>query len=1195
MSIRRISFFLLVAVAFLLAAGIPISPNTGADFVEISGIVRNNDGSARPEVQLVGFYGGTVTTIGDGSYSALVPLGWSGTVTPTLSDYAFDPYNRDYTEVASDQFEQDYTAYTAHIIVGRNVNMVPYPLTIPGPEPDSEVIIPNTGDQYLQRQNEPSIAVSTRNPLHLLAGANDYRTVDLARSEGPLPGIPEEGAAARDAWLGVFKSYNGGQSWTTTLLPGFPQEVGSDSPLYGYSTACDPTVRAGPSGLFFYSGIVFDRIDRGSSAIFVARYIDNNTQAMGDMDSIKYLDVSIIDEGTAGQFSDKPWIAVDAPDFGSGEDTIKYPGLDDQRIPRFNVYTVYSIFQGSEQSGGGSKIMFARSTDSGINWEIPIKLSESVHICQGTNIVVSPKNDGTIYVSWRQYAREQQGVPHAIMMCKSGDSGNTFTKATEVALITPFDQYTGVAPGVLRFRTSAFPALAADHQGLVYVAWSERVGTGELGSGRIFITTSKDGITWSNPLAIDTDTSGGHQIMPSLTYAGGKLMMTWYDTRNSGSHSEDFIEGIGQTMDAWVAQAEPSPFPLPSDLPANPVFTDSTQASRYIYVYGQDSVYPLGIYQAQFNYVSFPMFIGGTAPFMGDYLDITPSTTFLYNDQDETWHFNTGKGDFDPTLCHITFACNRDVIPPENPLVPANWMLYFPPGGGDCDDLTNLTTGMRDQNIYTAPITQGIMVGAPINTKPLLFPDSTTQNPTTQKRTFLVFVKNLTDYEKLIRLTIVDPPLMEASFWEFETPPDDECPFEHCEQKEVWVPVLPHSTITLTVFVPAYVPNPYATFRINVEEIDGIGVPTGLRSSIVLNPDPVNTQIIPVSAEYHTPTIISEDPDDLILLYPTVLSAQIYTPELLESSNPDIVTPTPRHPTPRHPTPRHETINHAIRNSSIGDIDISGAQVTDVSWRVTNDGDATSAYSFELIGEIPSVPSQLLIYRVSSTPTSEGCELSELEHHELISSIENPTPRHPTPRHPTPRHNTFFLAPGEEAVITLRLIDPDPPQESGGSTQEVAIMSNGETQEEFDPDFYSKTVAGSVTPQAADPGGNYEVAAGLYIINEFMPDGSVNGRYAATQLKADPETESYSWSLVPGYGGLPPGLELTSDGVIQTEKNPTKGKIKYDPPYDEYDEQNEVYYKTYNFAVQAEDSTGQTAIRSLSIKVICQKCRRRKK
>ena len=51
-------------------------------------------------------------------------------------------------------------------VVGPNVNMV------------SGTTLPD-GDPFLQRQNEPSGAVSSRNPLTLLAGANDYRTVDL--------------------------------------------------------------------------------------------------------------------------------------------------------------------------------------------------------------------------------------------------------------------------------------------------------------------------------------------------------------------------------------------------------------------------------------------------------------------------------------------------------------------------------------------------------------------------------------------------------------------------------------------------------------------------------------------------------------------------------------------------------------------------------------------------------------------------------------------------------------------------------------------------------------------------------------------------------------------------------------------------------------------------------------------------------
>ena len=107
---------------------------------------------------------------------------------------------------------------------GQNVNMVSG-TSLPG------------GDPFLQRQNEPSLAVSSRNPLHLLAGANDYRTVDL-------PGLPD-GDETGDAWLGVFKSLNGGLTWTSTLvsrLPAGPVPAGSGLP---YSRLCG---RRGPDG-----------------------------------------------------------------------------------------------------------------------------------------------------------------------------------------------------------------------------------------------------------------------------------------------------------------------------------------------------------------------------------------------------------------------------------------------------------------------------------------------------------------------------------------------------------------------------------------------------------------------------------------------------------------------------------------------------------------------------------------------------------------------------------------------------------------------------------------------------------------------------------------------------------------------------------------------------------------------------------
>src|SRR5439155_24268713 len=81
------------------------------------------------------------------------------------------------------------------------------------------------GDPFLERQNEPSLAVSTRNPLHLLGGANDYRTVDLNLPEvEPGEGIVNAAAGTGEPWVGKYISTDGGARWQSTLLPGYPQD-----------------------------------------------------------------------------------------------------------------------------------------------------------------------------------------------------------------------------------------------------------------------------------------------------------------------------------------------------------------------------------------------------------------------------------------------------------------------------------------------------------------------------------------------------------------------------------------------------------------------------------------------------------------------------------------------------------------------------------------------------------------------------------------------------------------------------------------------------------------------------------------------------------------------------------------------------------------------------------------------------------
>jgi hypothetical protein len=183
------------------------------------------------------------------------------------------------------------------------------------------------GDPFLQRQNEGSIATSSRNSLHLMGGGNDYRTVDI-------PGLPGAEVTG-DAWLGLFYSRDGGNRWKSTLLPGYPQDTspeGMNSPLKGLQAGADPVVRAGSNGLMGYAGIAFNRDSQNrdhttgkKGVMFVARFIDDNAKETGN--PFRYLNTVVVDNGSSGQFLDKPWFAIDVPRSSAGTCTI--PGKDD--------------------------------------------------------------------------------------------------------------------------------------------------------------------------------------------------------------------------------------------------------------------------------------------------------------------------------------------------------------------------------------------------------------------------------------------------------------------------------------------------------------------------------------------------------------------------------------------------------------------------------------------------------------------------------------------------------------------------------------------------------------------------------------------------------------------------------------------------------------------------------------------------
>ena len=65
--------------------------------------------------------GGSVVTGSGGTYAHAVSYGWSGTVTPSLPGYTFDPSSTTYTDVVADIADEDYTAAAVTPVISGRV------------------------------------------------------------------------------------------------------------------------------------------------------------------------------------------------------------------------------------------------------------------------------------------------------------------------------------------------------------------------------------------------------------------------------------------------------------------------------------------------------------------------------------------------------------------------------------------------------------------------------------------------------------------------------------------------------------------------------------------------------------------------------------------------------------------------------------------------------------------------------------------------------------------------------------------------------------------------------------------------------------------------------------------------------------------------------------------------------------------
>jgi VCBS repeat-containing protein len=982
---------------------------------------------------------------------------------------------------------------------GENINVLP--VVFPDDDPDWEL----KGDGYLQRQVEPSIAASTRNPDHLVAFFNDYRAVDIADDVGlgetetmvalvttartimmaaswiSLPEIHLPPMAAAEAWVGMSRSYDGGLTWSGAFLPGGPFDASPASlaaPVHGLQAATDPVVAPGPCGKFY---VVFMAFTRGNeSKLVVARYQDLNNSEGGD--SIVYQGMTVVESGnnaTNGYFLDKPDIEVDI---------FREPNAD---LCADRVYVSYSTFNGLDKDGKfQSKVSFARSIDGGHTF-IPQKLNPPYNQNQGSALAVDPSvgtptttGGGTIYMIWRHF-----WAPDAILMVKSTDYGRKWSKPVVVTGSLPmaaFDQPTIPTTGAplsatpnygfpeVAFRSNGFPTAAVTDQGTLFAAWQERVGINPAdpatfgrplagGSPRIVVVRSGNGgTTWTDVDGVvgkrravdmanrDTgaapapgfgtlfeERASGPQVMPKLSFGGGRLMLAYYESRGridnygSGTYAESirsdadtgasavYISGYDRVLDLRAALLDPAtgdllnegsttqvsryPIRAGADLTDGEQFTDvaavnspcAPDSGQYDPV--TQEAYPPCIRQV--NRVNAPQSAAGTSPFIGDYVDLAPLAQFTFDDG--AWRWATGAGDVPYQGFHSIFADNRHLIPPPGPYEWEGYQFYTTPFDSQCEN-----AGSRNTDVLTSKVDAGLVLSAPTSYKQLGF-----------QRGFPISISNETGDPQSYFIEISEG-FDAASFVRNEPVPD----FGE-------ISLFAHSGTALMVYVEPLA-TPPIKIRVTQTTSCDTDCPTG---TVTLNLDPANPPVAALNgvedAQYPevtdpfviNPFVINDGAANPFVINPFVINPFVINPFVI---NPFVINPFVINPF---------VINPFVINSSFGDI----TAVTDTTWTVTA-GESNTASSYLPLINIDNAQAyldagyafQLIVYKGSLYGSLNGCGAVNVAQPQILANVVqdpgaenpfvinpfviNPFVINPFVINPFVINSTFTMAPSDE-------------------------------------------------------------------------------------------------------------------------------------------------------------------------------------
>jgi len=323
-------------------------------------------------------------------------------------------------------------------------------------------------------QAEPYLHVNPADFKHLIAGWQENRF--------------EDGGAQA---LNVAVSFNGGRTWSESVLPGLTLVSGGP-----WERASDPWVEFGPDGYVYFASLLINE-SNPDNAIAVSRSTDGGRTWEDPVEVAS----SPID------FNDKEALTIDT-----------YP--DSPYRGRVYVAWDINVSDATGQNVIGQDLVVARSQDRGESYKNPRLVRRG-----SDNIGAIPRvgPDGTVYLIWSGKRFDDNNW--FIYFSRSRNGGRRWSRPRIIAFLATV--------GVPDIRCGdILPAFSIDPiSGDQYVVWQDGRWSGV--DQITFMYSRDNGQTWSDPQSVSAAPLDAATFTPSVAVNGlGQVAVSYYSLEN---------------------------------------------------------------------------------------------------------------------------------------------------------------------------------------------------------------------------------------------------------------------------------------------------------------------------------------------------------------------------------------------------------------------------------------------------------------------------------------------------------------------------------------------------------------------------------------------------------------------------------------------------------------------------------------